>query len=80
MSQRTEGHARSDPASHSPEEYNVARIKIVRPDGTSSPYFWNDKEGGDKTHRTVYKSTAEGIKRMKGVHFDAVRNKLRIHS
>jgi hypothetical protein len=58
----------------------MAHVKIVRPDGSPSPYFWNDKEEGDKRHRTVYKTTADGIRRMKGVHFDAVRNKVRIHS
>lgn len=57
----------------------MARVKIVRPNGSPSPYFWNDKEEGDKVHRTVYKITADGVKRMKGVHFDAVRNELRIH-
>jgi hypothetical protein len=80
MWQRTEGRACSDPASHPPEEHVMAQVKIARPDGRPSPYFWNDKEEGDKGHRTVYKTTVDGIKRMRGVHFDAVRNKLRIHS
>jgi hypothetical protein len=57
----------------------MARVEIVRPDGSPSPYFWSDKETGDKAHRTVYKKTTEGVKRVKGVHFDAVRNKVRVH-
>ncbi|HEX9886333.1 MAG TPA: hypothetical protein VGA70_07580 [Longimicrobiales bacterium] len=55
----------------------MARVKIHRPDGSPSPYFWNDKETGDETHRTVYKKTEAGVNRMRGVHFDSVRNKLR---
>ena len=57
----------------------MARVAIVRPDGRPSPYFWSDKEAGDEARRTVYKKTESGIKRMKGVHFDATRNKLRVH-
>lgn len=56
----------------------MARIDIFRPDGRPSPYFWDDKERGDKAQRTVYKKTDEGVKRMRGVHFDAIRNKVRV--
>ena len=55
----------------------MARVKIVKPDGSPSPYFWSDQEAGSKANKTVYKKTDDGIKRMRGVHFDAVRNKLR---
>jgi hypothetical protein len=55
----------------------MAHVQIVRPDGTPSPYFWSDEEKGDKARRTVYKKTERGITRMKGVHFDAVRKKVR---
>jgi hypothetical protein len=55
----------------------MARVRIVKPNGKPSPYFWSDQESGDESHRTVFKRTEEGVKRMKGVHFDAVRNKLR---
>lgn len=54
----------------------MARIKIDRPDGSPSPYFWSDKEAGDKAQRTVYKKTDQGVTRMKGVHFDAVENRV----
>ena len=55
----------------------MAHVQITRPDGSSSPYFWSDKETGDKAHMTVYKKTEHGITRMKGVHFDAIRKKVR---
>ena len=55
----------------------MARIAITRPDGTPSPYFWTDKEPGGKRLKTVYKETPEGVKRMRGVHFDVVRSKIR---
>ncbi len=55
----------------------MSRIKINRPDGTPSPYFWEDTEAGDKHARTVYKQTDDGVKRMRGVHFDAARKKIR---
>lgn len=55
----------------------MARIAITRPDGSPSPYFWTDKEPGDKRLKTVYKQTSDGVKRMKGVRFDVKRSKIR---
>jgi len=55
----------------------MARIRIVKPNGTPSPYFWRDEEEGRKTHRTVFKKTDDGVKRMRGVHFDAVGMRVR---
>lgn len=55
----------------------MSRIKIKRPDGTPSPYFWENTEAGDKHSRTVFKETDDGVKRMTGVHFDAARKKIR---
>lgn len=55
----------------------MARIAITRPDGSPSPYFWTDKEPGDKRLKRVYKQTTEGVKRMKGVRFDVVRSQIR---
>lgn len=55
----------------------MARIAISRPDGTPSPYFWTDKEPGEKRLKRVYKQTPEGVKRMKGVRFDVERSKIR---
>lgn len=45
------------------------RVRISRKDGTPTQYFWSDKDG--KADKTVYKQTTDGVKRMKGVHFDA---------
>lgn len=55
----------------------MAKVKIVRKDGSPTPYFWSDKDGTDRERKTVYKNTADGRKRMRGVHFNAVTNRLR---
>jgi hypothetical protein len=60
-----------------PWSRNMARIKIAKKDGTPTPYFWSDKDGADLKSRTVYKQTVEGVKRMKGVRFNAVTNRMR---
>lgn len=57
----------------------MAKIKIRRKSGASSPYFWSDRESGDPTKRTVFKQTEGGVKRMRGVHFDSVAKKLHVH-
>ena len=57
----------------------MARIMIVKKNGTKTPYFWLDRDS-DRTHLTVYKKTADGIKRMKGVHYDAVANRMHKHA
>ena len=54
----------------------MAKVKIFKKDGTPTPYFWSSKHSTDRKFQTVYKRTAEGIKRMKGVHFDAINNKM----
>ncbi|MGH7474903.1 MAG: hypothetical protein ACRELD_01300 [Longimicrobiales bacterium] len=55
----------------------MATHVIHKNDGTPSKYFWSDKHGSDKTKRTIYKRTANGVTRMKGVHFDTDKQKLR---
>jgi hypothetical protein len=55
----------------------MAKIKISKPDGTESPYFWSDKDTDHPKSKTVYKQTAEGVKRMKGVRFNPVSNRMR---
>src|SRR5688500_6513702 len=50
----------------------MAKIRIFKKDGTPTSYFWSSKHNGDRAYMTVYKQTpADGIKRMKGVHFNA---------
>jgi hypothetical protein len=55
----------------------MARVRIAKPDGSPSKYFWNDKEPGEKDKKSVYKKSAKGVTRMRGVHFDAVQKKLK---
>ncbi len=57
----------------------MAKVKITRKDGSPSPYFWSDKDTGDKTHKTVYKQTSDGVKRMRGVHYDPVESRMHRH-
>ena len=52
----------------------MARNKIVRPDGTPSPFFWKDGKDGASKLKTVYKVTPEGVKRLRGVRYDLAKN------
>jgi len=52
---------------------SMARVKIVRPDGRSSPYFWDKKEAAEPL-KTVYKKTSDGVKRLRGVRYDLANN------
>jgi hypothetical protein len=54
----------------------MAKIQIAKKDGTPSQYFWSDTEKTDKSERTVYKQTDDGVKRMNGVHFDATKMRI----
>jgi len=54
----------------------MARIMIRKKNGTSSRYFWSDTDANDTPRKTVYKQTSDGIKRMKGVHYDATENRI----
>ena len=54
----------------------MARIKIVKKDGTPTPYFWSDKDAAEKSNKTVYKQTTDGVKRMIGVHFNATTKRI----
>jgi hypothetical protein len=55
------------------------KIRIFRKDGSPTSYFWSDKDGTDRTRQTVYKQTDTGVKRMRGVHFDAVEKRIHKH-
>ena len=52
----------------------MARKKIVRPDGSPSPFFWKDEKDGEKKLKTVYKVTSDGVKRLAGVRYDVANN------
>lgn len=57
----------------------MAKVKINRKNGTPTHYFWSDKDADDPARKTVYKQTSEGVKRMRGVHFDPVENRMHRH-
>lgn len=52
----------------------MARKKIVRPDGSPSPFFWKDDQDAKKKLKTVYKVTDDGVKRLRGVRYDVAKN------
>lgn len=57
----------------------MAKVQILKRDGTPTPYFWSDKDKGDQSQRTVYKQADGRVLRMKGVHFDATTLKIVKH-
>ena len=54
----------------------MSRIRLIRKDGTPSAYFWSDKDGSAMSAKTLYKRTVEGIKRIRGAHYDAKRKRI----
>ena len=52
----------------------MAKVKIVRPDGSPSPFFWDDKKDADAEYKTVYKKTPSGVKRLRGYTYDLAGN------
>lgn len=50
----------------------MARTKIFKKDGTPTSYFWKDENDEERDSVTVYKQTADGVKRMRGVHFNTI--------
>jgi hypothetical protein len=57
----------------------MEKVRISKKDGTSTPYFYSYEEGSDRTRQTVYKETSDGVKRMKGVSYDATAKRMRRH-
>jgi len=52
----------------------MARVKIVRPNGSESPFFWKDEKDGANPLKAVYKVTRDGVKRLRGVRYDLANN------
>ena len=52
----------------------MARVKIVKPDGSPSPYFWSDKKDAEVPLKRVYKETPGGVKRLRGMRYDLANN------
>ncbi len=48
----------------------MARTRIYTQEGKRTPFFWRDKDGRDPSRKIVYKSTRDGVVRMRGVHFN----------
>lgn len=55
----------------------MAKVKIFKKDGTPTPYFWSNQDRDDETEVTVYKTTSDGVKRMRGVSFNPTTNLMR---
>ena len=56
----------------------MARIPIFKKNGTPTPYFWVDRDS-DRTHLTIYKKTKDGVRRIRGAHYDAVAKQVHKH-
>jgi hypothetical protein len=61
-------------------EQMMARKRIYRKDGRPTPFFWREEDTMDRTQQTVYKRTAGGVKRMKGVSFNVNTNQFKKES
>jgi hypothetical protein len=57
----------------------MAKVTITRKNGTPTRYFWSDTEASVSAGKTVYKKTDNGVKRMRGVHFDPGANRIVKH-
>jgi hypothetical protein len=57
----------------------MTKNRIFKKDGSPTPYFWTEEDGTEQTSKTVYKDAGDAVKRMKGVHFDAVANRIHKH-
>ena len=54
----------------------MTKIRIHKKDGTPTQYFWVNRDSGDRTSATVFKRTSDGVKRMKGVRYNAVTKQM----
>ena len=52
----------------------MARVKIVRPDGSPSPFFWKRGKDDGNAFKTVYKVKSGVVKRLRGVRYDPATN------
>ena len=54
----------------------MARHTIHNKQGKPTDYYWSDKHATDPSRATVFRKTEEGIKKMRGVHFDCKTGKM----
>lgn len=52
------------------------RHPIQNKHGEATEYFWSDKHSTDPKRATVFRKTENGIKKMRGVHFDSKAGKI----
>lgn len=58
----------------------MAKVRIYKSDGTPTRYFYWSKgseDAPDLTDIPVYKHATDGVKRMRGVRFNAETNRMR---
>lgn len=55
----------------------MARIPILKKDGTPTSLFWSDHLDGKQPLKTVYRTNAEGrVQRSKSLRYDVRRKRL----
>ena len=55
----------------------MSKVAIYKKDGTATRYVWMSTDTADQSSVTVYKKTADGVKRMSGVRFNPITNRMR---
>lgn len=55
----------------------MARIPIVKKDGTPTPLFWSDQRDDDKPLKRVFRATDDGrVMRSRSLRYDTKRKQL----
>lgn len=54
----------------------MARHTIINKHGQATEYFWSDEHATDPKQVTVFRQTESGIKKMRGVTFNAKANRI----
>ena len=54
----------------------MARVTILKKDGTPSQYFWSDSEKANGSQKTVFKQIEGRVKRMIVVHYNAATHRI----
>jgi hypothetical protein len=55
----------------------MAKVKIQKRDGSPTNYCWSSTDAGAPTRVAVFKQTANGLRRMRGVTFNTLTNCMR---
>ena len=54
----------------------MARHPINNKHGQQTEYYWQDEHATDPSRATVFRETENGVKKMRGVHFDSKTGKI----